>query len=111
AEGALRTLVFAWSLGFVLELCAFAVTAALSVRWLMIIHPLVVAAATIPIIYRRRGGSPAFTLAPASGWWRWAVAAVCVLVTLYMGVEYFGSNPLPNRVPAVSYGIDSVWYL
>jgi hypothetical protein len=111
ARGALRQLVFGWSLGYVLELSAFAATAALSVRSMMIIYPLLVAAVTIPVVLRRRTGSSAYTLGPASASWRWAVAAVCVLMTAYMGVEYFGSDPLPNNVPAVSYGIDSVWYL
>jgi hypothetical protein len=105
-----RRLVFGWALGYVLELMAFVVTAALSARSLMIFYPVVVAAATVPVL-RRRGGAYAGPKLVRPAAWAWAVAAICVLSLAYVGLEYFGASPLPERVHAVSYGKDAVWAL
>jgi hypothetical protein len=53
---------------------------------------------------------PAATLELPPGW-GWAIAALSALALAFLGVEYFGSAPLPNQVGRVSYGIDTVWYL
>src|SRR5205807_1706852 len=39
------------------------------------------------------------------------LAAVCVMSLAYVGLQYFGTSPLPDRVTSASYGLDSVWNL
>jgi hypothetical protein len=108
-----RQLVFGWALGYVCEILAFVVCAALHVRPLLALYPLLVLAIG-GVLWRRRVSSTVsehHAHRRVSSSWRWAVAGLCVAALVFQGVEYFGTAPLPNHVTRVSYGVDTVWYL
>jgi hypothetical protein len=106
----LRRLAFAWAIGYALECGAFMLTAAVGLRAGFLAYPAVVAA--VAFLGRRRVRDTADLRAPrlARGW-PWAFAAVCVVSVAYVGLQYFGTAPLPGLVASASYGLDSVWNL
>src|SRR5205807_2612480 len=105
-----RRLAFSWAVGYALESGAFMLTAAAGVRWAFLAYPAVVAALALAGARRTRatGAVPAPRLPRG---WPWALAAVCVVTLAYVGLQYFGTSPLPNRIVSASYGLDSVWNL
>jgi hypothetical protein len=106
----LRRLAFSWAIGYALECAAFMITAAIGLRSGFLAYPAVVAAATLlgRRLSRETGGLRAPRLPRG---WAWALAAVCVVSLAYVGLQYFGTSPLPDRVSSASYGLDSVWNL
>ncbi len=108
----LRQFVLGWALGYVLEVLAFVGTAAAGERPLLTFYPLLVFALGL-IAWRRRTRrrEAVVTRIELPATWGWAVGGLCLLALAFLGVEYFGSAPLPNQVSRVSYGIDTVWYL
>src|SRR5207248_212945 len=100
----LRQLVIGWALGFV-------ATAALGARNLQDVYPLVVFAVAGLLWRRRVAGVPAADTVSLPRGWGWAAAGLCLLALGYLGVQYFGANPLPGQVSRVGYGVDTVWYL
>lgn len=105
----LRRVAFSWALGYALECAWFMATAAVGLRPAFFAFPALVAGATLALRHDadRR-------LTPGPGLPRGSVctlAAVCVVALACVGVQYFGTSPLPDRVASVSYGLDSVWNL
>jgi hypothetical protein len=106
----LRRLAFSWALGYALECAAFMLTAAVGLRSAFLAYPAV--AAGVAIVGRRVSGEAEGRPAPRlPRGWPWALAAVCVVALAYVGLQYFGTSPLPGHVPSASYGLDSVWNL
>jgi hypothetical protein len=106
----LRRLAFSWALGYALECAAFMLTASVGLRSAFLAYPVVVAA--VGIVGSRlssAAGGPRAPRLPRG--WPWALAAVCVVSLAYVGLQYFGTSPLPDRVASASYGLDSVWNL
>ncbi|MDQ6805082.1 MAG: hypothetical protein M3065_08950, partial [Actinomycetota bacterium] len=114
--GVLRRVVLAWSLGYVLEIAAFALTAAVGARGWFIAYPVVFAGLALPVLLamRRRTRRPRETRGADRGLssaWVWAVAGLCVLMLGMVALAYFAPNPLPDQVGRVAYGLDHVWNL
>jgi hypothetical protein len=106
----LRRLAFSWALGYALECTAFVFTAAIGLRPAFLAYPAVVA--VVGLVGRRLSSETGGLRAPRlPRGWPWALAAVCVVSLAYVGVQYFGASPLPDRVTSASYGLDSVWNL
>ncbi|MBM3666649.1 MAG: hypothetical protein FJW90_04075 [Actinobacteria bacterium] len=98
-------LALGWPLGLVLEILAFALTAALDLREAFVLYP-ILAGALAGLAWRRRragaGERPAGrpTLGPRQAL---ALAGLCLFVFAYIGIAYFGRSPLPGSVPAAFY--------
>lgn len=114
--GRLRTLAIGWPLGYAMEVGAFALTAALHVRWALVLLPL---GSLIlgGLVFVRAGprerlravlmGSPgASGTAPASSLLPpLALSAAVVLLAF----TFFASTPLPEHARSVSYSEDNVF--
>lgn len=100
--GALRRLAVGWALGYVLEILAFALTAATDTRPLFVLYPLAVAAGAVAIIARRH---PAGAEESLRGRLPWAVVSLCLLGVAYIALSYFPGSPLPGT-ESVTYFID-----
>jgi hypothetical protein len=104
--GALRQVAIGWALGYVLEILAFMLTAAIEVRPLFFAYPVVVCAAAALVL--RRPPSPAISAAAERGIdarLAWGIGAVCVLAVSYIALSYFPGTPLPGG-RSVDYFID-----
>jgi hypothetical protein len=122
--GWLRTLAIGWPLGYALEIGAFALTAALHVRGLFALLPLVALAALGPWVVRRRRRSRS-----AAGYGR---ATLCerllgggrdrgaetllaggalAIALLLLAFRYFAIYPLPEHARSVFYFLDNVDYV
>lgn len=82
--GVLRRVVFAWSLGYVFEIAAFALTAAAGARSWFIAYPVAFAALGLPALLamRRRARRPCETNGVDRGLsagWAWAAAGLCMV--------------------------------
>jgi hypothetical protein len=112
--GWLRTLAIGWPLGYAMEVGAFALTAALHVRWALALLPLgslvfggLVVARSGPrerlraLVRGSRGSSgAASSLLPPL-----ALSAAVVLLAF----TFFASSPLPEHARSVSYSEDNVF--
>lgn len=106
----LRRLAFSWAVGYTLECAAFMLTAAVGLRSAFLAYPVVVGA--VGLVGRRLSSETGGLRGPRlPRGWLWALAAVCVIALAYVGLQYFGTSPLPDRVTSASYGLDSVWNL
>ena len=98
-------LALGWPIGLTLEILAFSATAALGVRDLFAVYPLLVA---IPaaLVIRRRARLGAVSEV-RSQWFtarsRWALAGLCLLAFAYIGVAFFTITPLPGSAQGVVY--------
>jgi hypothetical protein len=112
-SGRLQQIVLGWSLGYVLEIVAFFVTAQLGVRTLFYVYPVAVVAPLVLLGRKRRESSTqpadgavqqARSLAPI-----WVGAGLCVLLLLYLAVVGFTQNPLPRDLGSATYQEDTIF--
>ncbi len=111
---AVRQLAIGWSLGYVLEILAFMLTAATGTRRLFVAYPLLVASAAAVIIYRRRSGPGSASDSgepPLPRRFRWSATAVCLVAVAYVALAYFPATPLPGRTTVGSYFPDYAYVL
>jgi hypothetical protein len=106
--GAIRQLAIGWALGYVLEILAFMLTAAIGARGLLIAYPVVVAAVAIVWISRRRKPFVLNAEPPQSSRFTWLVATVCLVAVGYVGLTFFSETPLPGD-ESVRYFPDHSW--
>ena len=108
-RGALMLAALGYAVGSVLEVLAFAATAALGVRGALWAYPVVVIGLGVALLRRRE---PQRLLA-----WRadarapWALAVVCIGAIAYISVAYFPFSPLPGAAASVVYIPDLVFHL
>jgi hypothetical protein len=108
--GRLRQLVLGWTLGYLLEIAAFISTAAIGVRELFVVYPVIVGLPAAWIARRRRRGGAAATAhdaVPAMA--IWAGALLCTLLVLYAAGVGFAHTPLPRDVSSTTYQEDTVF--
>lgn len=109
--GLLQSAAVGYAVGSVLEILAFALTAALHVRGALWAYPPVVIVLGL-IVLRRRGRLGSAQAGPAwGGGPAWALAGLCVVTTGYVAVAYFLFEPLPSRAGSVVYIPDLVFHL
>jgi hypothetical protein len=102
-----------YAVGSVLEILAFALTAALHIRGALWAYPPVAVVAGL-LVLRRRGALTADRGPPASvrgDRFAWALGALCVAAIAYIAVAYFLFEPLPQRAGSVVYVPDLVFHL
>ena len=113
AGGGLRQIVFGWSLGYLLEVLAFFVTATTGTRSLFVVYPLVVGIPAALIVWRRtrplagKAGLLASTRPSIST--ICGVALICSLVLVYAGAVGFSQTPLPREISSATYQEDTVF--
>ena len=107
----IRQLALGWALGSGLETAFFLVTAALDVRALFAVYPLVIASAAGAVLVRR-GPAPAHGPAPVALSARtiWATAGVSLLAMGLIAVVMFPAVPLPGA-EAIDPNRDFSWHL
>ncbi len=107
---ALEQAAVGYALGSVLEVLAFALTAALGIRAGLWAYPVVVSLAAYAVARRRR-----VRLVPGLGGRRsadaLALAGVSIGAIVYLVVAYFLFNPLPSQAGSVVYLPDLVFHL
>ena len=96
--GMLELAAIGYVLGSLLELGAFALTAALHIRGALWAYPPLVVIVGIAVL-RRRPDLPVDRERIIGERWPWVLAALSTLAILYLAVAYFGFEPLPNRAP------------
>lgn len=106
--GPVKQLALGWVTGMALEIGAFMVTAALDVRWLFALYPLIVALPLVALLgreWRRRNSEPESESEPASAdgsapgsetRWAWGIAALCTLAMGLVAITYFPTVELPG---------------
>jgi hypothetical protein len=96
--GPLRQLAMGWALGYVLEILAFMLTAAIGARGLFVAYPCVVGLPALAVVASR---APVTVSAPSGPrcprLFPWLLAGVCVVAVAYVGLAYFPGAPLPGR--------------
>jgi hypothetical protein len=113
AAGRLREIVFGWSLGYLLEILAFLVTAAAGLRGAFYVYPVLVGIPAAVVASRRRAAAreaPGVRSAPPLGP-VWVGALLCMLLLLYAGAVGFTQTPLPRDTAIVTYQEDTVFTL
>jgi hypothetical protein len=114
----LRELALGWALGWALELAAYVLCAALGVRELFVLQPVVVlaVAAAVWIVRARREttveawGSAAEE--DEGRGWVWALGVLLIVLIAYVAEDYFTGLPLPwTLTDSVTYYQDYVWQL
>ncbi len=108
AGSILRQLAIGWALGYVLEILAFAATAAVGVRELLYAYPILVAAAAIPVIRRRAAEEDTTS---ERGRWEWGLAAVLLVAFAYLAVASFSQTPLPSTDHTTVYHPDHPFHV
>jgi hypothetical protein len=108
----LVTLAIGWALGYVLEILAFNLTAALDARFLFLLYPPVVAVAAFTWIRSRSDrGEPAEPSGEAGGtsnWTIWLTAGMCTAFVAYVAITQFPVARLPGD-GSVTYNQDVYW--
>lgn len=107
-HGTLTGFAIGWAAGYVLEILAFDLTAALSIRGAFYAYPLIVAAATLPLILRRRPGPDRPAPMPLGRRDLAYLGAACALAIAYVGISLFANAQLPGAV-TVLYNQDASW--
>ncbi len=120
-----RMLALGWPLGYALEMCAYALTAALHARAAFTFLPLI-ATALIAALALRRTGLHMGTAAPGSSRDERrqragaiaarvqrgelaALAAAIIAAVALLGLTFFAAYPLPGMARSVVYYVDNVW--
>ena len=107
--GVLRQLAIGWALGYALEILAFMATAATGTRTLMVVYPLVVGLAAWGLATRRSHPADApRSERELSTRFVWALAGVCIVALIYVGLAFFPVTRLPGT-EAVGYFQDYPW--
>jgi 4-amino-4-deoxy-L-arabinose transferase-like glycosyltransferase len=119
--GRLRTVAVGWSLGYAIEVGAFALTAGLHARGAFTFLPLVALLAVAPLLPRASGRERlrgCFRLGRRGGAVRAAagelsdfvpVLAAVAAATLLLAFTFFAASPLPEHARSVAYGEDNVF--
>lgn len=108
--GRLREIVFGWSLGYVLEILAFLVTAELGVRDAFSVYPIVVGTPAAVLAWRRRArDAPLRTAHPGRA--IWVGAGLCMLLLAYAAAVGFSQTPLPRDITSATYQEDTVFVI
>jgi len=110
-DSRLHEVVFGWSLGYLLEISAFIVTAATGTRGAFYVYPLIVGVPAAVVARRRaiasneprtiRGSLPFGVI--------WIGALLCMVVLLYGAAVGFTQTPLPRDTDSVTYQEDTVF--
>src|SRR6478735_8368865 len=97
-RGTLNGFAVGWAAGYVLEILAFDLTAALGIRWAFFAYPLVAAGAALLLIHPgRRARVERAPLAPLGERQLVILAATCALAVVYVGISLFGPTRLPGN--------------
>lgn len=103
-DGALVTVALGWPVGQTLEILFFSATAAAGQRGLFILYPLVVTAASVFLIWRRRDAPTrnrdVERLSPAV---LWTAAGAVALGLIYLALAFIPQVPLPSGSVSVAY--------
>ena len=111
----LRQIVLGWSLGYLLEIFGFFITAQLDIRALFYAYPALVLTPIGLLSWRRQRRStegagsnarPALSLSPTP---IWVGVALFVLLLIYVGVVAWTQNPLPRQLGSATYQEDTVF--
>lgn len=102
-----RVLTLGWTLGLAIEVIAFIATAALGVRDLFLLCPLLVLAVSVPAAWRHTGGVE-WSDVPSPRAVATGVGLLGVTV-LYLVAGPFVDAPLPDHASSVAYYVDSVF--
>jgi hypothetical protein len=104
-----RTLIFGWSLGYVLEVSAYMAASAVGARGLFAFYPVLAAPLAVVAFRQRRirGGDDRNRELGAI----WAAAATGIVSLLYIAVTFFTKTPLPWDIEKVSYNTDIPYHL
>ena len=104
----LTGLALGWAAGYVLEILAFDLTAALSIRGAFYAYPLIIAAATLPFVLRDRRLPDRLAPRPLGRRDLAYLGAVCGLAMAYVGISLFANTELPGA-GTVIYNQDVSW--
>jgi hypothetical protein len=120
--GWLRTVAIGWPCGYAIAVGGYALTAALHVRGVFVLQPLVAVVAMGPFLYRRlrrhlamsRGrldgaGGPVPDRARNRGFDALLVAAAISAATLLLTFTFYSPYPLPARAHSIVYSGDSLF--
>jgi len=109
--GRLQQLVLGWTLGYLIEIAAFAATAASGMRSLLFVYPVVVGVPAAFVAARRRREFPteADRESRTATGAIWLGAAACVLLLLYAAMVGFTQMPLPRDVTSATHQEDTVF--
>jgi hypothetical protein len=106
-EGWLLAVALGWPLGQTLEILAFSATAAIGLRGLFVVYPIVVAVASAFWIWRRSGRGPMGSRGEeVSSRLMWMMAAALSLGLVYICLDFLPTVPLPSLARSVSYYVD-----
>jgi hypothetical protein len=108
--GTLERLAFGWGLGYVLEIGAFALTAALGARSLFFGYPAVLG---LLGLWQRARGRPLQLRRkePGDPLWMAAIAGIIAVALVLVSAALFPAHPLPGTVPRVTYYLDIVFHI
>jgi hypothetical protein len=108
----LETVALGGAVGSALEILAFSVTAAIGIRGLYLLYPVVAVAASALLIWKR--GEPARPkpgAEPLSGRLMWAAALAMSVGVIYLALMFLPQTPLPSAQMAVAYSPDFVYQI
>ncbi|MDX6513617.1 MAG: hypothetical protein QOE36_3121, partial [Gaiellaceae bacterium] len=114
AGGQLRRLVLGWTVGYALEVFAFALTAALGARGLFVAYPPVVVAGALALgrlAPARAAADVAVRSVRVSAAWLWAICGIAAFGVLGFVEGLYKFTPLPWSVSQVTYHHDLVVHL
>src|SRR4051812_2071499 len=109
-RGRLRELVFGWTLGYLLEILAFFVTASLGIRGALPLYPILVGVPAAMLAWRRRGETAA-ALALPSRRILWTGAGLLIVLLGYAAAVGFSQTPLPRDAGIVTYQEDTLFVI
>jgi hypothetical protein len=109
-RGRLRELVFGWTLGYLLEILAFLLTAELAARTLFSVYPILVGVPAALLAWRRRREAAAPVVLPSRRV-LWLGVGLCVVLLGYGATVGFSQTPLPRDASSVTYQEDTVFVL
>ncbi len=100
----LVTVALGWPLGQALEILAFSATAALGLRWLFLLYPVVVIVPSALVIVRRTSAPEVDPDSEGmSTTLMWTVAGTIVLGLIYLTVMFLPQAPLPTSAVKLEY--------
>jgi hypothetical protein len=105
---ALEIAVIGWALGYALEIIFFIAAAALGIRGLFPIYPVLALAVTGGLLLSRRPGIVPLRVPPREAW---IVAGAGVLALLFVVGGLVAVSPLPSAAAGVSYYADLPWHM
>jgi hypothetical protein len=111
--GLLMTVALGWPLGQTLEILAFSASAALGLRWLFLLYPVLVVGLSALVISRPRQIPVHQELGHGPMSWQlmWTVAAAISLGLIYVAFMFLPQVPLPSSTAPVSYAPDFVFFV